>query len=68
MSIMRFIILPATAVLIASCAGASNNEIQMAQERSACAQLGIDPGSQGFAQCVGNLDASMFEAGPGHQR
>jgi hypothetical protein len=47
---------------LAACAGPSNSQIQLAQEQHSCAALGIDPGSQAFSQCVGNLDASMFEA------
>ena len=49
-------------VLLSACAGPSANTVQMAQERHSCAELGLDPGSEAFAQCVGNLDATMFEA------
>lgn len=31
-----------------------------AREQRACAGLGLAVGSHNFAQCVGNLDASMF--------
>jgi len=47
---------------LAACAGPTNSQVQLAQEQHSCAALGIDPGSQAFSQCVGNLDASMFEA------
>jgi hypothetical protein len=49
-------------MLTAACTGPSANTVQLAQERHSCAELGIDPGSEAFAQCVGNLDATMFEA------
>jgi hypothetical protein len=60
---MKFaLILPmAGLVMLAACAGPSANQVQLAQEQHTCAQMGIDPGSQAFGQCVGNLDATMFE-------
>ena len=55
-------ILALSAVLASAAACASNQgAVQVAQERRACAELGIDPGSQDFSSCVGNLDATMFE-------
>ena len=48
-------------VMLAACAGPTNSQVQLAQEQRTCAQMGIDPGSQAFGQCVGNLDATMFE-------
>ena len=57
------LILPmAGLVMLAACAGPSNGALQLAQERRTCAQIGIDPGSDAFGQCVANLDMSMFEA------
>ena len=57
------LILPiAGLVMLTACAGPSANTVQMAQERHSCAQMGIDPGSDAFGQCVANLDMSMFEA------
>jgi hypothetical protein len=58
----------ALATLIAACSTGGYHEKQFAQEQSACAQLGLAPGTAAFNQCVGNLDASMFEAGPGYPR
>jgi len=56
------LILPmAGLVMLAACAGPSNNTVQLAQERHTCAEMGIDPGSDAFGQCVANLDMSMFE-------
>jgi hypothetical protein len=49
-------------MLSAACASPSAGTVQLAQERHSCAELGIDPGSDGFGQCVANLDATMFEA------
>jgi hypothetical protein len=57
------LILPmAGLVVLTACAGPSANTVQLAQERHTCAEMGIDPGSQAYGQCVGNLDATMFEA------
>jgi hypothetical protein len=57
------LILPmAGLVMLTACAGPSANTVQLAQERHTCAEMGIDPGSQAFGQCVGNLDTTMFEA------
>ncbi|HEX4506233.1 MAG TPA: hypothetical protein VH722_10925 [Alphaproteobacteria bacterium] len=49
------------AMLTACAGGPTNGQVQLAQEQHTCAQMGIDPGSQAFGQCVGNLDATMFE-------
>lgn len=48
--------------MLTACSGPSNSAVQLAQERRTCAQIGIDPGSEAFGQCVANLDMSMFEA------
>jgi hypothetical protein len=57
------LILPmASLVMLAACTGPSANTVQLAQEHHSCAELGIDPGSQAFGQCVANLDMTMFEA------
>ena len=56
------LILPmAGLAMLAACAGPTNSQVQLAQEQHSCAEMGIDPGSQAFGQCVGNLDATMFE-------
>lgn len=34
---------------------------RLVSERGACAGIGLPPDSQAFRQCVGNLDASMWE-------
>lgn len=55
-------ILALSAMLLSAAACAPNQSaVQLAQERHACAELGIDPGSSDFGTCVGNLDATMFE-------
>jgi hypothetical protein len=61
MKLLRIIPLGGLA-LLAACAGPSANTVQLAQERHSCAELGIDPGSEAFGQCVANLDMTMFEA------
>jgi hypothetical protein len=62
MNTVRIIAASGVLLALAACAGPSNSQVQLAQEQHSCAALGIDPGSQAFGQCVGNLDASMFEA------
>ena len=62
MKFSRIVPVSALLLLTAACASPSANTVQLAQERHSCAELGIDPGSEAFGQCVGNLDASMFEA------
>ncbi len=57
--IVRAILLCAVAASIAACAQSPNSINQTAQERSACAELGLDPGSEAFGGCVGNLDATI---------
>lgn len=59
---LAFIVPMAGLILLAACAGPSNSTVQLTNERHTCAQMGIDPGSDAFGQCVANLDMSMFEA------
>jgi hypothetical protein len=49
-------------MLTAACASPNANTVQLAQERHSCAELGIDPGSDAFGQCVASLDTTMFQA------
>jgi hypothetical protein len=62
MKLSQIVPMAGLVMLTAACTGPSANTVQMAQERHTCAEMGIDPGSQAFGQCVGNLDATMFEA------
>jgi hypothetical protein len=39
----------------------------LAQERLACADVGIDPGSRAFDQCVDDLDQSLSHYHNGEQ-
>ncbi len=68
MKTVRLLAVAAVAILISACASGGWHEKQFAQEQSACAELSLAPGTAEFNQCVGNLDASMFEVGPGHQQ
>ncbi len=61
MKLSRIVPVSALLLITAACASPGQN-VQIAQERHSCAELGIDPGSQDFASCVANLDATMFEA------
>jgi hypothetical protein len=63
MTYLRLVPLVSLALLSAACAVPSQHAVQLAQEQKACAEMGIAPGSNGaFSTCVGNLDATMFEA------
>ena len=39
------------------------NAIHWKREQYSCAQLGLEPGSNAFAQCVASLDASLLPPG-----
>jgi hypothetical protein len=47
------------AALLAACGTQSPIQTTLAQERLACADVGIDPGSRTFDQCVDDLDQSL---------
>jgi hypothetical protein len=47
------------ATLLAACGTQSDVQTALAQERLACADVGIDPGSGAFDQCVDDLDQSL---------
>jgi hypothetical protein len=47
--------------LLAACGTESPTQTALAQERLACANVGIDPASPAFGQCVGDLDLSLLE-------
>jgi hypothetical protein len=47
------------AALLAACGTQSAVQSALAQERLACADVGIDPGSRAFDQCVDDLDQSL---------
>ena len=48
------------AALLAACGTESPAQTALAQERLACANIGIDPASPAFGQCVGDLDLSCW--------
>ena len=63
MTFLRLVPLASVALLSAACAAPTQHAVQLAQEQKACAEMGIAPGSGGaFSTCVGNLDATMFQA------
>jgi hypothetical protein len=49
------------AALLAACGTENHAQTALAQERLACANVGIDPASPAFGQCVGDLDLSLLE-------
>ena len=49
------------AALLASCGTQSVNKIDWAQARLACADVGIEPGSNTFDQCVADLYYSLWQ-------
>jgi hypothetical protein len=62
MKLSRIVPMAGLLMLTAACASPDANTVQLAQERQSCAEIGIDPGSDAFGQCVGNLDMTMFDA------
>ena len=55
----RIILICSFTALLAACGTQSPTQTASAQERLACANVGIDPGSLAFGQCVGDLDHSL---------
>ena len=56
----RITIICCFAALLGSCATQSANNITWDQARLACADVGIEPGSSAFDQCVANLYYSLW--------
>lgn len=54
----RFLAIGAMAALLAACSAAPT----VAEERKACAEVGITPGEPGFAGCVANLNTAVAMA------
>jgi hypothetical protein len=48
------------ALIIPAACTPAPHQLEMAQERHACAELGIDPDTRDFSNCVDGLDASLF--------
>jgi hypothetical protein len=55
----RIILICIVTVLLSACEIQSPAQTAVVQERLACADVGIDPGSLAFGQCVGDLDRSL---------
>jgi len=55
----RIILICFLTALLAACGTESPGQTALAQERLACAEMGIDPGSLTFGQCVADLDQSL---------
>jgi len=49
------------AALLGSCGALSANKIDWEHARLACADVGIEPGSSAFDQCVTNLYSSLWQ-------
>ena len=49
------------AALLGSCGTLSANKIDWEHARLACADVGIDPGSSAFDQCVANLHQHLWQ-------
>lgn len=49
-------------LLISACASPMAATNPQANERMACASLGLDPGSADFSACVANLAQTEFDA------
>jgi hypothetical protein len=63
----RIILVSCFAALLAACGTESPGQSALAQERLACADVGIDPGSRAFDQCVDDLDQSLSHYHNGEQ-
>ena len=57
----RIVLTCCFAALLGSCGTLGENKIDWGQARLACADVGIDPGSSAFNQCVANLYSSLWE-------
>jgi hypothetical protein len=57
----RIVLTCCFAALLGSCANMRENKIDWGQASLACADVGIDPGSSAFNQCVANLYSSLWE-------
>jgi hypothetical protein len=60
-AVSRIILICALAALLAACGAQSTNRTALTQERLACADVGIDPGSAAFGRCVVDLSQSLWE-------
>ncbi|MDB5408466.1 MAG: hypothetical protein JWL84_3378 [Rhodospirillales bacterium] len=54
------LVLPVVA-LLAACSTGNVNQAEAQRQRLACADIGIDPASAAFGQCVANLSQSMWD-------
>jgi hypothetical protein len=49
------------AALLGSCGAPSANKVDWEHARLACADVGIDPGTSAFDQCVANLHQHLWQ-------
>jgi hypothetical protein len=54
------LVLPVVA-LLAACSTGNVDQAEAHQERLACADIGLDPASAAFGQCVANLSQSLWD-------
>jgi hypothetical protein len=57
----RIIMISSLTALLAACGTPSPSETAWTRARLACADVGIDPGSAGYGQCVADLDESLWD-------
>jgi hypothetical protein len=62
MAMSRILVACSFAALLVSSGTSSANQSDWQQARLACADVGIDPGSAAFGQCVADLYYSLWEA------
>ena len=55
----RIMLISVFGALLAACTTATADQTAFAQVSLACADVGIDPGTPAFNQCVANLDGSL---------
>jgi hypothetical protein len=59
--VTRIIMISVFGALLAASSTVQAEPTNLAQERAACSDVGIDQGSPAFAQCVANLDGSLSQ-------
>lgn len=57
----RIILISSFGLLLTACTTVGSGRIDLAQERLACADVGIGQSSPAFAQCVADLDGSLSQ-------
>lgn len=60
MSAVRILSGAAIVLPLAGCASQSPNDVQFAKAQTACARLGVVPGSSVYGDCLADLDSTLL--------